>query len=156
MAVWHQSEGFSRKILGGHVAFVTYAFYVCLLLLRSILEGTRHSFQGQDIWQRGYLKLNLSECFSNKYSIQESKYESISVIYVRCMWVIWNNGLWCRWNYSNIGRFSCKQFWPPCCQDCHDVQQYQQPKVRYHIDTRWKPLLFFNLPFFFGRRREYY
>jgi hypothetical protein len=40
------SEGISRKILGDHLGFVMNAFYVCpLILSRSILGGTRHSFR---------------------------------------------------------------------------------------------------------------
>ena len=102
-AVWPQSEGILRKILGGHLGFVTNAFYVCPLILRSILGVTRHSFWDKDIWQRGYFKLDLSKCFSNKYNIQEYKKEVILVIYVRCMWVIWTTvGLWFRRNFSNL------------------------------------------------------
>ena len=102
-AVWPQSEGISRKILGGHLGFVTNAFYVCPLILRCFLGGTRHSFRDKDIWQRGYFKFELSKCFSNKYNIQEYKYELRLVIYVRCMWVIWTTvGFWFRRNFSNL------------------------------------------------------
>ena len=104
IAVWPQSEGFSRNILGGHVAFVTVAFYVCPLQLRSILGVTHHSFWIKTFDKCGYFKLNLSKCFSNKYcNIQEWEYESILDMYVRCMWVIWKMvGLWFRRNFSNI------------------------------------------------------
>ena len=104
IAVWPQSEGFSMKILGCHLAVVMDVFYVCPWILRSSLRGPCHSFDSQDILKRGYFKLSLSIHFSSKYNIQERKYASTLVIYILCMWVIWKpGGLLHRRNFSNIG-----------------------------------------------------
>ena len=105
IAVWPQSEGLSRKILGCHLAVVMDIFYVCPWILRSILRGPHHSFDNRDILiKRGYFKLNLSIYFSNKYNIQEQKYASATlIIYIICMRVIWKpGGLLHRRNFSNI------------------------------------------------------
>ena len=103
IAVWSQSEELSRKILGWHLAVVMDALYVCPWILRNILRGKRHGFDGPNILKQCYFKLNLSICFSNKYNIQEWQYASTLMIYILFMWVIWETGgLQHTRNFSNI------------------------------------------------------